>query len=262
MSRRNFKVATTQEGKTTLVKIDKTPTGKVKTIKDREKVRKEREEQYHNFRINALKRRAARMKLSEEEINKAVEELKKQMDTPNQYDILLFFNPNNANLVKEALQNEGITWKIMGYNPKKESDGYAFLIGDQEVLATIREIVPPGTKIHPYVKKKPPILPVEQPKSRGAKTKTKAEKKSAAAATKKARKAAKSIKSKDGRRQVAIAAHKAAKNKAARKAQKAKKLFDKRCQKALKKSSGTVVQLKAKKGSTAPKKASTLKQAA
>lgn len=199
MSKKNFKVATTENGKTTKqdtkhtfatanIKKDKTPTGKVKTIKDREQIRKEREEQYQIFRINALKRRTKRIGLSEEDTNKAVEELKNQLNSPNQYDILLFFNPNNAKMIQEALTNKGIAWKIMSHNPKHESDGYAFIVGDQEVLATIREIVPPGTKVHPYVKKKPPILPIQQPPSCGAKPKTKAQKKNAAATAKMARK--------------------------------------------------------------------------
>ena len=67
MSKKNFKVATTENGKTpkqntsktdhifatTKITKDKTPMGKVKTMKDKEALRKEREEQYKNFRINA-----------------------------------------------------------------------------------------------------------------------------------------------------------------------------------------------------------------
>jgi len=159
MSKKNT-VATPQEKETTQ-QVYKTPTGKVVTLEEKKKRREAREQEYQNFRINALRRRAKRKKMSEEDTNKAIEALKKQLDTPNNYNILLFFNPNNANLVKEALSKEGIIWKIMGYNPRKESDGYMYIVdADQEVLTTIREIVPPGTKVHPYVKKKPSILPI------------------------------------------------------------------------------------------------------
>ena len=79
MSRKNFTVATTEDGKTTLTKIDKTPTGKVKTMKKKEELQKAREEQYKNFRINALKRRAKRMGLNDEQTAAKVEELKKQI---------------------------------------------------------------------------------------------------------------------------------------------------------------------------------------
>lgn len=254
MSRKNFKVATTEDGKTTLTKIDKTPTGKVKTIKDKEKIRKEREEQYKNFRVNALKRRAKRIGLTEEQTKVKVEELLKQIDTPNSYDVLIFYNPNNRKMVEEALKNEGLTTKIM-------TDTYLYIEADQETLATLRKIIPPGSKIHPYVKKKPPILPVEQPKPRGAKTKTKAQKKNAAADAKHARK------------KTAVEAHlnhkkhselrKAEHCKKMRAIKKAQMLFKKRAQKAKKTEGGTTVQLKAKKGSTASKKASTvMKQAA
>ena len=80
MSRKNFTVATTEDGKTTLTKIDKTPTGKVKTMKNKEELQKAREEQYKNFRINALKRRAKRMGLNDEQTAAKIEELKKQIE--------------------------------------------------------------------------------------------------------------------------------------------------------------------------------------
>jgi hypothetical protein len=260
MSRKNFKVATTEDGKTTIIKIDKTPTGKVKTLKDREKIKKEREEQYQNFRIAALKRRAKRIGLSEEDIKKKVEELKNQLDTPNSYDVLLFFHPDNAGLIKEALTKEGIMWKIMG--GYKQCDSYAYVEADQETLGTLREILPPGTKIHPYVKKKPPIIPLHDfEKSRGntrvnangkwvsIKKHTKAEKKELAAKAKKARKAAK------------MAAYKNRKKKAGKAWNKVQKQI--RLLAAKKNRKATTVQLKGKKGSTASKKASTdLKQAA
>ena len=270
MSKKNFKVATTEDGKTpkqntsktdhifatTKITKDKTPTGKVKTMKDKEELQKAREEQYKNFRINALTRRAKRMGLTEEQIAVKIEELKKQMASSNDYDILIMFNPNDYNMVKQALLNDDIAWKML-------VSSYGFLIGDAELLADLRKILPPSAKIYPYVKRKPPILPSQQPSGRGKKTRTKAEKKSLAAAAKKARKAAKNLKTKEARRQQAIAKRKEEKNKVSRKAAKAKALFDKRCKKAQKAKGGTVVQMKAKKPSTSPKKASTsLKQAA
>ena len=256
MSRKNFTVATTEDGKTTLTKIDKTPTGKVKTMKKKEELQKAREEQYKNFRINALKRRAKRMGLTDEQTAVKVKELEKQMASTNDYDILIMYNPNDFNLVKQALLNDNIAWKML-------VSSYGFIEGDDELLADLRKLLPPSAKIYPHVKRKPPILPSQQPSGRGKKTRTKAEKKSLAAAAKKARKAAKHLKTKEARRQQAIAKHKEEKNKASRKAAKAKMLFDKRCQKAQKAKGGTTVQMKAKKPSASPKKASTsLKQAA
>ena len=181
MSRKNFTVATTEDGKTTLTKIDKTPTGKVKTLKDKEALKKEREEQYKNFRIAALKRRAKRMGLSEEQTNVKVKELTEQLAAPNNYDITLMFNPADFNMIKQALMNEDITWKLL-------VSTYGFLEGDAEVLATLRTIVPKTVKIYPHVKRKPNVLPTQPPRARGAKKRTKAEKKALAAAAKKARK--------------------------------------------------------------------------
>ena len=245
MSRKNFTVATTEDGKTTLTKIDKTPTGKVKTMKKKEELQKAREEQYKNFRINALKRRAKRMGLTDEQIAVKVKELEKQMASTNDYNILIMFNPNDFNLVKQALLNDSIAWKML-------VSSYGFIEGDDELLADLRKLLPPSAKIYPHVKRKPPILPSQQPSGRGKKTRTK-----------EARKAAKHLKTKEARRQQAIAKHKEEKNKASRKAAKAKMLFDKRCQKAQKAKGGTTIQMKAKKPSASPKKASTsLKQAA
>ena len=157
MSRKNFKVATAEDGKTTIIKIDKTPTGKVKTIKDKEQVRKEREEQYKNFRINALKRRAKRMGLTDEQTEVKVKELLNQLDTPNSYNVLILFNSKDKDLVKQALLKEELVWKIM-------SDSHLFIDADQETLATLRSIMPPSAKIHPYCKKKAAVLPIQKPK--------------------------------------------------------------------------------------------------
>lgn len=260
MSRKNFKVATAENGKTPtqdtkhkFSNVTKTPTGKVKTVKDREAIKKAREEEYKNRRVNSLKRRAKRMGLTEEQINVKVKELLTQIDTPNSYDVLIFYNPNNRKMIEQALKNEGLTCKII-------TDTYLFIEADQETLATLRTIIPPGSKIHPYVKRKPPILPVEQPKSRGKKTKTKAQKKAMAAAAKLARKKANIEAHFNHKKHSEL--RKAEHCKKMRAINKAKKLFDKRCQKVSKKKSGTVVLLANKKPAESPKKASTLKKAA
>ena len=242
MSRKNFKVATAENGETTLVKIDKTPTGKVKTLKDKEQIRKEREEQYKNFRINALRRRAKRMKMPDEQIEEKVKELIAQMDTPNSYNVLVLFNPNDKSLVVEALKNEGLVWKMM-------SNSHFFIDADQETLKTLREIMPPSAKIHPYVKKKPAILPVEEPPKKVKKPKNRASIHAAAKAAKKARKAAK------------MAACKKRKKNAGKEYAKLRKQI--KLLKAKKARKATTVQLKPKKSSTASKKASMdLKKAA
>jgi len=240
MSRKNYKVATASDGKTTLTKIDKTPTGKIKTIKDREKIRKEREEQYKNFRLGALERRAKRMGLSEQEIKKKKEELLNQLDTPNSYDVLVLFSAKDYNLVKEALKNEGLVYKMM-------SNSHVWMVADQETLKTIREIMPPSAKIHPYVKKKPTILPAAP-----AKTKKKQPKKGG--------KPHSSLQSKKtvGKRHNIARFSKEKKREFKKQVKSLRDLW-----KANKKKTGTTVQLDPKKGSTAPKKASTnLKKAA
>lgn len=255
MSRKNFKVATTEDGKTTLTKIDKTPTGKVKTLKDREKVKKEREEQYKNFRIGALKRRAKRAGFSEEETAKKIEELKNQLDTPNSYIVLVLFKSADKNLVVEALKNEGLTWKLM-------SNSHFYIEADQETLGTLRGIMPPSAKIYPHVKKKEPIIPLHDFEKSDGKTRinangrrvsikkrTKSEKKALAKTAKKQRKINNIAKCADRNKN---------KGKAWAKAQKQIKLL-----KAKKKRKATTVHMKSKKRSTASKKASTsLKQAA
>lgn len=242
MNKNNTKVATTENGKTTTTQIDKTPTGKVKTLENKKQIRKEREEQYKNFRINALKRRAKRMGLTDEQIEAKVKELITQMDTPNSYLVLVLFNPNDKNLVVEALKNEGLVWKMM-------SNSHFFIDADQETLGTLREIMPPSAKIHPYVKKKPAILPVEEPPKKVKKPKNRASIRAAAKAAKKARKAAK------------IAACKNRKGNAGKAYAKMRKQI--KLLKAKKSRKATTVQLKAKKSSTALKKASTdLKKAA
>ena len=266
MSKKNFKVETAENGQTpkqdtkhafstSNIKKDKTPTGKVKTLKDKEKIQEERKEQYKNFRVSALKRRCERYGLTEEQTDVKVTELLKQLDTPNQYDVLICFNPNDVNLVKQALLKEDLVYKIM-------TSTYVFMIADSETLATIREIMPPDAKIWPYVKRKPSVLEGLKPEKsgRGKKTKTKAQKKDAAAEAKKNRKKAKLAAHTNHKE--AAKQQKKSHNKKMRTIAKHKKIFDKRCLKASNKKSGTIVQLKAKKGSKSSKKASTLKKAA
>ena len=165
--RKNFKVATTEDGKTTLTKIDKTPTGKVKKIEDTKKRREAREEQYRQFRIKALIRRGQRMKLPEQEIEDLKKLLLKQMDEPKQYTILCLFPTKTptkkgeasiANLAKQAILNSKIEYKLL-------VDTYAYIIGDEKVLAKLREILPEGVTIHPYPKKPASVFNmVDKPK--------------------------------------------------------------------------------------------------
>ena len=191
MSRKNFKVATTEDGKTTLIKIDKTPTGKVKKIEDTKKRREAREEQYRQFRIKALIRRGQRMKLSEQEIEDLKKLLIKQMDEPKQYTILCLFPTKSptkkgeasiANLAKQAILNSKIEYKLL-------TDTYAYIIGDEKVLAKLREILPEGVTIHPHAKKQASVFNiVDKPKQE---KKPSNNNKNVAAKAKAARKAAK-----------------------------------------------------------------------
>lgn len=254
MSRRNFKVATTEEGKTTLVKIDKAPQGTVKTTKSKEELRKAQEEAYENFRIGALKRRAKRMKLSEEETKAKIEELKKQLSEPNQYSILVMFNENDKKLFTEAIANAGLKCKIIGAT-------YAYVEGDQAIVDKIREFEISTMKVFPYVKKKPQVLPIEQPpKIRAVKKRTKPKKKSLAVTS-------------DERKEKKIRTHRNKKTgqiehrkMSARPNRNTKNVQKKAILKPSKRvqsQKATTVQMSTKKRSTASKKASTsLKQAA
>ena len=248
MSRKNFKVDTATNGQTAkqdtkhIFVVEKTnvPTGKVKTAKDREKRRKAREEQYRTFRVNALKRRAKRMGLSEEDTEAKVKELLNQLDTPNSYSVLILFNTNDKDLVKQALLKEDLAWNLM-------SDSHLFIDADQETLATLRSIMPPSAKIHPYVKKKKPVLVAPTIKKE---KKLSNNNKNVANAAKKARKAAKIAYFKDRPN------HKRSKS-AAFKAKRERLATAKKDRKA------NIIRLNKTKRSTGSKKASTgLKQAA
>jgi hypothetical protein len=256
MSRKNFQVATdkgqtpTQNTKhifaTVNAKKDKTPTGKVKTLKDKDALKKQREDDYINFRVNALKRRAKRMGLTEEQTKVKVEELLKQMKEPNNYMILILFNPDNTAMLNEMLKNEGLAYTMQGR-------GYMYIEGEQDVLDIVRGFDIPGAKIHPYVKRKPPILPVQEPPKSTKKPKIKAEKKAAAKAAKKACKDANNIKKRVGKEYMKF--RKRCNIAALPKAEKARL-------KAERKASSKVVHMKAKKASVSPKKASMTKKAA
>lgn len=252
--KKNNNVETAQKGQTTrnmqpekvvkaLQKIDdirknknNAPTGKVVSLKETEERKKAREQEYRNFRIGALRRRAQRMKLSEEEINSLIEKLKKQLDEPTTYQILVMFTKDKKAFVKEALANANINTTII-------TDIYTWVDGGKDVLDKLREILPTDVKIHPYTKKKPPILErkipdkVKKPSANTANRKT---------AAKAARKAINMMK---------VVSRKKNRGKAAAKAEKRKTLLEiKRNRKNSKR--GKVVKMAHKKPSEALKKAS------
>lgn len=166
-------------------KKDKTPTGKVVSLKETEERRKAREKAYHDFRIGSLRRRCKRMKISEEETEKLVKELEAQLNEPNNYSVLLIIDTPDIAFTKEALKNNKIDARIIG-------DYYAWIDCDQNTLNKLREILPQKVKIHPYVKKKPPVLPKERVVSKHKKPTNNTSSKKAA--TKAARKAIKMMK--------------------------------------------------------------------
>lgn len=162
-------------------------TGKVKTLANATERRKAREEQFRNFRINALKRRCKRMGFDEAKTNEYVEKLNKQMDEPKQYDILITFNNADFNLLKEAVANANINYNILvaGNSKARVSYGYMSLVGDQNVLAKMREIAPRSAKIHPYAKKMESVIPKEEKEVIKKPSNNTAEKKAAAKAANK-----------------------------------------------------------------------------
>ena len=158
---KNTSVETAQKGQAT-----NKNTGKVKTLANATERRKAREEQFRNFRINALKRRCKRMGFDEAKTNEYVEKLNKQMDAPKEYTILVTFNNADFNLLKEAVTKAGIKYNILvaGNGKARVSYGYMSLVGDQAILTKIREIAPPSAKIYPYAKKMESVLKdVERP---------------------------------------------------------------------------------------------------
>ena len=217
----------------------KVPTGKVTILKETEARKKAREEQYRNFRINALKRRCKRMGFDDEKTAQYVETLKKQLDAPKEYSILVMFSSKDGTMMKEALANAGINYKYHG-------DTYYSIDGDQNILAKIREIAPPGAKIHPYAKKMESVLKdVERTPQEKKPTKNTAAVKAA-------------VKQKKKELNLHRCKHKKGKGKSVAKQQRKISLSER---KKLRKA--TTVQLNTKKSSMASKKASTsIKKAA
>jgi hypothetical protein len=177
------------------------------------------------------------MGFDEAKTNEYIEKLKKQMDTPKEYSILVMFDNKDGAMMKEALNNAGINYKYHG-------DTYYSIDGNQDILAKIREIAPPSAKIYPYAKKMESVLKdVERPPQEKKPSKNTAAVKAA---------------NKKKKKELHRCTHKKGKGKSVAKQQRKISLSER---KKLRKA--TVVQLNAKKGSTAPQKASTsIKKAA
>lgn len=169
----NTQVETAQKSQATNKNTSKVPTGKVTLMKETEARKKAREEQYRNFRINALERRCKRMGYDDEKTKEFVEKLKKQLDAPKEYSILIMLNPKDGQIMKEALAKANLKYKYCG-------DTYFSIDGDQNVLAKIREIAPPSAKIHPYAKKFESVITEAPPKKEKKPTNNTKAKKTAA----------------------------------------------------------------------------------
>lgn len=163
---KNTTVDTAQKGQTTTK--NNIPTGKVKTLADAAKRRKTREEQFRNFRINALRRRCKRMGFDEEKTKELVKKLIEQMNSPKEYNIIVMFDNSDYNMLKEAVENAKIKYNVLisGNTKARVSLAYMSLEGDQNVLAKLREIAPPSAKIYPYAKKMESVLPKAEPKKK------------------------------------------------------------------------------------------------
>lgn len=242
----NTTVDTAQKGQATTK--NNIPTGKVKTLANATERRKAREEQFRNFRINALKRRCARYGFDEAKTAEYIAKLEEQMKAPKEYTIMVTFNNADFNMLKEAVAKAGIKYNILvaGNGKARVSYGYMSLIGDQTVLAKIREIAPSSAKIYPYAKKMEPVINETPPVKKKKPTNNTVEKRKAAKDARKKENIRKFLNRKKGKgkattwgsRKISLAERK--------KAHKA-----------------TTVQLKAKKSSTGSKKASTsIKKAA
>lgn len=264
---KNNTVDTAQKGQTTTK--NNIPTGKVKTLANATERRKAREEQFRNFRINALKRRCKRMGFDEAKTNEYVEKLKKQMDAPKEYTILVMFNNADFNLLKEAVTKAGIKYNILVAGNSKAciSYGYMSLVGDQVVLAKVREIAPPSANIHPYAKKMESVIPAEDKEVIKKPSNNTAEKKAAAKSAKNIFGGSKRYTHRQkGRIKTLADIHRASRyvKKHLKKGEKidVKKVF-KVVEERKKGGAAETVQLESKKSSTASKKASTgLKKAA
>lgn len=258
------KVETPKNGQATNAQVYKLPNGKLVTKEQRDKIREEQEEMYKTRRINAFTRRCKRMGISEEDTAKYVEKLVAQLEAPHQYAIHVLFDTKiiydrvrevdektgeekwktkqkqASNLAKEAILNSKIECKILTNN-------WAYIIGDDAVLAKLREIMPGYATVNPHVLKAEPILPV---KAEHTPKKPSNNSKDVASKAKSARKANKIAHFKDRKN------HHRGKSWA--KAKKHLSLLEKK-----KSRKAKVIQVNAKKGSKGSKKASTaLKQAA
>ena len=238
---KNTQVATAKEGKT--------PTGKIKTLAARNARRAAAEQEYINFRVNALKRRCKRMGTSEEETKKLIEQLMTDIKAPKKYSIHVLFRSGQkyevdkegkkhgtafSTLATEAIKNSKIEYKIL-------TSAWALIEGGKEVLDKLREILAGWATIHPYeIKPKPP-----KPKSEKKPTNN----------TPEAKKAAKE------RRKFANVSHNT--NRVKRSKAKAFTAKRERLAKAKKNRKANIIHLQKNKRSTASKKASTgLKKAA
>lgn len=246
----NTKVETTQKSQATnkiqpenvqkdLARIDeirknksKVPTGKVTLLKETEARKKAREEQYRNFRINALRRRCERYGFDEKKTEEFVKKLIEQMEKPNTYTILVMLNPKSEPMMKEALKKENINYKYHG-------DTYFSFEGDKKLLDKLREIAPPDAKFHIYAKKMESVIDETPPVKKKKPTNNTVEKRKAAKAVRKAENVRKFLNRKKG------------KGKAI--AWGSRKISLAECKKLRK---ATTIQLKAKKSSTGSEKAS------
>lgn len=246
---KNTSVETAQKGQAT--KKNNIPTGKVKTLANAAERRKAREEQFRNFRINALKRRCKRMGFDEAKTEEYVKKLIEQLNAPKEYTILVqiyteyprkklkdgeIFKPQ-IDVFIEDLGKAKINYNFRGSN-------YVYLSGNQDILAKIREIAPPEAKIYPYAKKMESVLKdVERPPQEKKPTSNTAAVKSA---------------NKQKKKELHRCTHKKGKGKSVAKQQRKISLSER---KKLRKA--TIIQLNNKKSSTASKKASTpIKKAA
>ena len=250
----NTKVETAQKSQATNKKTSKVPTGKVTLMKETEARKKAREEQYRNFRINALRRRCERMKFDDEKTEELVKKLIEQLNAPKEYNILIMLNPDDGPMMKEALAKADIHYKYHG-------DTFFSIDGDQDVLAKIREIAPPKAKIYPYAKKMESIIPKEDRKTPKKPTNNTAEKKAAAKSSKKISGGSYRYARKQKGRIKTLADVRKASRYIKRNLKKDEKIDVKKVFKIVEKrkkgAAATTVQLNAKKGSKGPKKAST-----
>ena len=233
----NTSVDTAQKGQATTK--NNIPTGKVKTLANATERRKAREEQFRNFRIGALRRRCKRMGFDEAKTEEYVKKLIEQLNAPKEYDILIMFNSKEGPMMRQALYNAKIKYKF-------HADTYFFVQGDQNILAKIREIASRRAKIYPYAKKMQSVIDEAPVVKKKKPTNNTVEKRKAAKDARKKENIRKFLNRKKGKgKAVAWGSCKIslAERKKARKA--------------------TTIQLKAKKSSTASKKASTpIKKAA